>query len=449
MLLVIAGSSVSFFSTPALAQSKVQNSAIVTGRVRDAKTQQGIANAIVHIGSVMLTSDAQGDLPLTSIPLAASAMTVQVEVVAQGYPSWRYSGLELSASQAVELRIDLSDQPPRPQPKPPAPRAASLFDGPPEFIDVGRTFNTTCVFPPTNVQRVDRMPFIDYVRNVLPNEWATNWPDASLDAGAVAVSQYAWAEAFVKQKWRTQGYQFDVVDSTCDQVYKDRDSEKDYTRTDAAVARMWGTILMRDKTLFTTYYRAKDEQCGGNPDCMGQWGTYNLANKGFSGLQIVFYYYSRRSSSLAAYATVPKQRGLILQRSPDATIWPGRTQTLQVQLRNTGTDAWQKQGTQLAVIDPKAATPTEIASPFVNETWLNPQRPAMLSQTKATLGMDGTWSFTVTAPQDLKPGTYQIAVQPVQADGSWIATNTRIIWTITVTEPLTPTVWLPGVRSTK
>jgi hypothetical protein len=454
-LLMLAAFVVSAICLPPAAQSQfnVQNSAVITGWVRDAKTRQGVSNAIVHIGSTMITADAQGNLPRASVALPGSALTTAVEVVAQGYPTWRYAGLELSAGQTVELHIELSDQQPRPQPPTPTatpmPRPASIHNGPPEFINVGRTFNSICVFPPTNVQRIDRMPFIDYVRNVLPNEWSADWPDASLDAGAVAVSQYAWAEAFVKQKWRAQGYQFDVVDSTCDQVYKDRDTTRDYTRTDAAVARMWGTILTRGDRLITTYYRAKDSQCRSR-DCMGQWGTYNLAKQGLSGLQILFYYYNGSgSNALTAYGTTPKLSGLVLQRSPDITVWPGRTQTLSVRLRNGGTATWQKNVTHLAIIDPKAAKPTTINSPLVNETWLSPQRPATLGQTKATIGMDGSWSFTVTAPKDIEPGTYQIAVQPMQADGSWIPTNIPIVWNVTVTEPLTPTVWLPGVRSIK
>lgn len=442
-------SGIAFAPPRTLAQSGPQHSAIITGAVRDAKTRQGIASAIVHLGSMMLTTDAQGKLPRTSVPLSAPAMTVEVEVIAQGYPTWRYAGLELSAGQAVELRIDLSDQPPRQQPKPSAARPAPVFGGPPEFIEVGRTFNTACVFPP-NVQRVDRVPFIDYVRNVLPNEWSTSWPDASLDAGAVAVSQFAWSEAFVKQKWRSQGYPFDVVDSTCDQVYKDRDTSRDFTRTDAAVVRMWGTVLTRRNSLITTYYRAKDEQCAGRADCMGQWGTYHLANRGLSGLQILYYYYHQPSSgNLTMYGTAPQQRGIVLQQSPDITVWPGRTQTLQVKLRNAGRSTWQKGATHLAIVDPKAAKPTEISSPFVDESWLSAQRPATLSQTKAAVGMDGTWSFTVTAPRGLEPGRYQIAVQPVQEDGTWIPTNTRIVWTVTVTKPLTQMIWLPGVRSAK
>jgi hypothetical protein len=447
LLVALVGSGVGSFAARVEAQSAARNSAIVTGWVHDAKTGQGIGGAIVHVGSTILTTDAQGNLPRGTVPLASSTMNTDVEVVAEQYPTWRYSGLNLAAGQTVELHIELSDQPmAQPQPKPVAPRPVSIFDGPPEFIDVGRTFGTDCVFPPTNVQRVDRMPFIDYVRNVLPNEWVNTWPDASLDAGAVAVTQYAWSEAFVKQKWRAQGYPFDVVDSTCDQVYKDRDTSKDYTRTDAAVARMWGTIITRSSSLITTYYRAKDSQCG-SKDCMGQWGSYNLANKGYSGLQILFYYYGGASGNLSAYATAPKHRGLILQRSPDVTVWPGRSQTLSVKMRNTGTATWQKNATQLVAIDPQAATPTPSDSPLVNESWLNPQQPATLLQSKAVIGMDGTWSFTVTAPEGLKPGRYQIAVQPRAEDGSWIDTNTRIVWNVTVAPPLAPAIWIPGARS--
>ena len=90
----------------------------------------------------------------------------------------------------------------------------------PTYIRVGRTFSSQCAGEPV-VQRMDVVPFKDYVKNVLPHEWIASWSDASLDAGAVDGAQYAYQTAAIEQKWSRRGYAFDVVDSMCGHVYKE------------------------------------------------------------------------------------------------------------------------------------------------------------------------------------------------------------------------------------
>lgn len=169
--------------------------------------------------------------------------------------------------------------------------AAAAPLGYPQYIRVGRTFGVQCVNPPL-VQRVDVVPFKEYVKNVLPNEWIGEWSDASLDAGAIAVAQFAYQTAFVEQKWSAYGYAFDVVDSTCDQLYVDGGS---HPRTNAAVERTWGLAMVRNGAWFTPYYRADDAFCAGTGYCMSQWGSQRLAVHGLSGTQILQHYYGNIS----------------------------------------------------------------------------------------------------------------------------------------------------------
>src|ERR1044071_8842722 len=75
LLIALIGGGVGSFATSAAAQSAARNSVMVTGWVHDAKTGQGIGGAIVHVGSTILTTDAQGNLPRTSVPLSGSTMT--------------------------------------------------------------------------------------------------------------------------------------------------------------------------------------------------------------------------------------------------------------------------------------------------------------------------------------------------------------------------------------
>jgi peptidoglycan hydrolase-like amidase len=131
--------------------------------------------------------------------------------------------------------------------------------------------------------------FVDYVREVLPNEWIASWPSASLEAGAVAAKQFAWYNAFVVQKWRRYGYHFDLLDSTCDQVYKPGTA---HVSTDAAIASTWWLVLTRNGALFETGYRNWYARCPQNGNCMGQWDSKELADAGWTSDQILLNFYS-------------------------------------------------------------------------------------------------------------------------------------------------------------
>ncbi len=414
---------------PAHAQDPADHG-VVHGWVRDAATGRGVAGARVQLGSLVVATDATGAIPPTHLRLAGPVQGVDVEVTAPGFGRWLYVGVELAVTHPVELHVELTNQPQVRQPQANVGVAVAPFDGPPDYIKIGRTFSTSCVYPPTNVQRVDQVPFIDYVQNVLPNEWVPSWPAASLDAGAVAAAQFAWSSAFVNGKWTRQGYPFHVVDSVCDQVYKDRSPAVNYTSTDSAVGRMWGTALVRDNKLITTFFRDRDESCvrSNSNDCMGQWGSYYKAQAGLSGLQILHHYYD----PVVDVRTAPAYRGLVLRQSPDLQLWPGRTQTLSVCMRNVGRATWQHDRSTLNTVDPLHPQNASYVSPFANPSWRSTQQPATLTQVSAATGQSGTWTFAVSAPPSLAPGTYRFVVEPRQADGTPIPTDSPLSWTINV-----------------
>jgi hypothetical protein len=156
---------------------------------------------------------------------------------------------------------------PQPAPVPLAPlEVDASLPGMPEYIVIGRTYQVDCITPARDIP-TQRMRFVDYVRNVLPNEWVPAWPAASLEAGAIAAKQYAWYTMVVERKWRLQGYPFDIVDNTCDQYYRDASARP---RTDAAIQGSWGTVLTRNGGLLQMYYRDTEARCGARADCMGQ-----------------------------------------------------------------------------------------------------------------------------------------------------------------------------------
>lgn len=277
--------------------------ATFSGYVRDIITGAPLAGATVVVGTVTIVTGGDGVISTTPIPLAGPSEQVDVTVSKPGYFPWSFQGLTLEAGQPIELRSELRpvDAPPpivpaepRPDTPPESPGAPDSALLPPAYIRIGRTYSANCVIPGLSEDiPVDTIPFADYVRSVLPNEWVAGWPAASLDAGAIAVKQFAWYSAFVERKWQRRGYNnFDLLDNTCDQVYRPGTTKQ---ATDAAVARTWHTYLSRNGRLFPTFFRDRDATCESSitpDDCMGQWGSYDLANAGWTAEQILQYYYA-------------------------------------------------------------------------------------------------------------------------------------------------------------
>jgi len=154
---------------------------------------------------------------------------------------------------------------------------------PPDFIRVLR--NST--------GRVERVPFKKYVVTVMGKEWPSYLPQAVIDAGAVAVKQFAWFHALGKGRMSRRGQCFDVTDGVGDQLYKPgraRVHADHYT----AIAHTWNVRLIKNGSLFMTGYRR------GNPTSCGHdangWKLYarsavRCANRGMDFLQILRTYY--------------------------------------------------------------------------------------------------------------------------------------------------------------
>ena len=153
---------------------------------------------------------------------------------------------------------------------------------PPDNIRVYRTGTST----------VEVVPFREYVKHVLPNEWVPTWAPASLRAGAMAVKEYAWYWISVGGKQAALGA--DVKDNTDDQVY---DPNVSYASTDAAVDATWAYVLLRNNELFQAQYCAGSYGADPSADCpwaneyMTQWGTAYYADQGQSWTWICRFYY--------------------------------------------------------------------------------------------------------------------------------------------------------------
>ena len=139
--------------------------------------------------------------------------------------------------------------------------------------------------------RVDRVGFTSYVKNVLPNEWVSSWPTASLRSGAIAVESYAWFWALHSTRQTAWGACYDVRDDTGDQVYKPSSA---VTSTSDAVDATWGTRMTRSGNILQAHYCSTTTACGAWVDgnWMSQYGSRDLAASGSSYGEILRHYYS-------------------------------------------------------------------------------------------------------------------------------------------------------------
>lgn len=141
--------------------------------------------------------------------------------------------------------------------------------------------------------QVDRVPFKKYVLTVLGKEWPGYLPQAVIQAGAVAVKQYAWYHALGNGRVSSHGQCFDVTDGTGDQLYKPgkaRIRQDHYTALDAT----WGVRLMKQGSLFMTGYRTGNKGTCGH-DATG-WKLFarsatRCADRGDGFLTILRIYY--------------------------------------------------------------------------------------------------------------------------------------------------------------
>lgn len=154
---------------------------------------------------------------------------------------------------------------------------------PPDYIYVYRN----------QTGRIQKVAFKKYVITVMGKEWPAYLPHAVVEAGAVAVKQYAWYHTLQGPRRTRDGRCYDVRDGTSDQLYKPNRAR---IRSDhhAAAERTWNITLTKNDRLFMTgYRRGNKHNCG--RDRTG-WKLFarsatRCANSGKSYLRILRIYY--------------------------------------------------------------------------------------------------------------------------------------------------------------
>ena len=140
------------------------------------------------------------------------------------------------------------------------------------------------------------VPFKYYIKNVASSEIYPTWPENALRANIYC--QISLALNRVYTEWyRSKGYNFQITNSTqYDQYFvKNRNIFDNISKIVDEIFNVYIRKNNREEPFYAEY-------CDGRQvtNCPGlkQWGTVNLANQGYSPIQILRYYYG---SGVALY----------------------------------------------------------------------------------------------------------------------------------------------------
>lgn len=132
------------------------------------------------------------------------------------------------------------------------------------------------------------IPYIDYIKNVASSELYPTWPEDALRANIHAITSIAMNRIYTEW-YRSRGYNFDITNSTqYDQAFVP--NRGIYDSISSIVDEIFNQYIIRKgqlQPLFATFCDGRVTQCEG----LHQWGTVDLANEGYSPIEILRYYY--------------------------------------------------------------------------------------------------------------------------------------------------------------
>lgn len=136
----------------------------------------------------------------------------------------------------------------------------------------------------SNVQ----VSFPDYVKNVASSEIYPTWPEAALRANIYAIITFALNRVYTEW-YRSKGYPFDITNSTAyDQAFiYGRPIYESISRIVDEIFNEYVRRQGQEAPYFTSFCNGTTTTCRG----MSQWGTVTLADRGYTPIRILRYYY--------------------------------------------------------------------------------------------------------------------------------------------------------------
>lgn len=130
--------------------------------------------------------------------------------------------------------------------------------------------------------------YTDYIKNVASSEIYATWPESTIYANVLAIMSFTLNRVYT-EFYRNRGYDFTITSSTAyDQkwIY----GRNTYENIDRLVDSVFVNYLSRpgvQQPIFTSYCDGQRVTCSG----LSQWGSKYLGDEGYSGIEIIRYYF--------------------------------------------------------------------------------------------------------------------------------------------------------------
>ena len=180
--------------------------------------------------------------------------------------------------------------------------------------------------PNSSAQNVT-VSFPDYIKNVASSEIYPTWDESAIYANIYAQISFALNRVYLEH-YPSQGYTFNITNSTAfDQAFTP--GRNIFENIDRIVDNIFNDYIRRigfAEPLAASYCNGTTATCNG----LSQWGSEELANQGYSSIDILKYYYGYNIELVqeapimglrSSYPGFPLQRGsvgdfvVVIQRS--------------------------------------------------------------------------------------------------------------------------------------
>jgi peptidoglycan hydrolase-like protein with peptidoglycan-binding domain len=152
---------------------------------------------------------------------------------------------------------------------------------------IPRTITVHLGNPDANAANVT-VSFPDYIKNVASSEIYPTWPENSLRANIYAITTFALNRIYTEW-YRSRGYDFDITSVTqYDQKFVE--GREVFENVAQLADELFDDYVRRQgrvEPLFTSFCNGTTVTCSG----LSQWGTVDLADRGFIPYEILKYYY--------------------------------------------------------------------------------------------------------------------------------------------------------------
>lgn len=129
----------------------------------------------------------------------------------------------------------------------------------------------------------------EYIKNVASSEVYPTWPRAALEANILAIMSFTLNRVYTEW-YRNKGYDFTITSSTAFD-HKWIYGRNIFESISEVVEELFDSYLSRPNVkqpILTQYCDGSRVTC---PNWMSQWGSKSLADRGYSAIEILRYYY--------------------------------------------------------------------------------------------------------------------------------------------------------------